>query len=102
MRAVSNLPISYVSIKRGVGFEGRACGANSKESQCKLEDQTGEILDGCARIEKLAPGLGSSWIESAELYIKAQTMVIELVAGGIAEKGFIPRHSAAACRARQD
>jgi hypothetical protein len=60
MRAVSKLPISDVSIKRGVGFEGRACGANSKESQCNLEDQTSTILDGRARIEKLAPGLGSS------------------------------------------
>jgi hypothetical protein len=86
MRALSASPISYVSITRGDGFEGRACGANYKESQCNLEDQTGIILDGCARIEKLAPGLGSSRIESAELYIKAQTMVIELVAGGIAEK----------------
>jgi hypothetical protein len=86
---MSNLPISCVSITRG-GFEGRACGANYKESQCNLEDQTGTILDGCARIEKLAPGLGSSRIESGELYIKAQTMVIELVAGGIAEKVLLP------------
>jgi hypothetical protein len=34
--------------------------------------------------------LGSSRIESAELYIKAQTMVIELVAGGSAEKVLFP------------
>jgi hypothetical protein len=87
---VSNVPISHVSITRGDGFEGRACGANYKESQCHHEDQTGTILDGCARIEKLAPGLGSSRIGSAELYVKAQTMVSELVAGGIAERILFP------------
>jgi hypothetical protein len=59
-------------------------------SRHNLEDQTGMILDGCARIEKLAPGLGSRRIESAELYIQAQTMVIELVAGGIAERILFP------------
>jgi hypothetical protein len=90
MRCLSDLPISHVSITRGDGFEGRACGANYEESQCNLEDQTGTIVDGCARIEKLAPGLGSSRVESAELYVKAQTMVIELVAGGIAEKVLFP------------
>jgi hypothetical protein len=90
MRALSNLPISHVSITRGDGFEGRACRADYEDSQCNLEDQTGMILDGCARIETLAPGLGSSRIESAELYIRAQTMVIELVAAGIAEKVLFP------------
>jgi hypothetical protein len=34
--------------------------------------------------------LGSSRIESAVLYIRAQTTVIELVAGGIAEKLLFP------------
>jgi hypothetical protein len=90
MRALSASPISYVSITRGDGFEGRACGANYEESPRNLEDQTGAILDGCARIEKLAPGLGSSRVESAELYIRAQTMVVELVAGGIAESILFP------------
>jgi hypothetical protein len=90
MRALSNLPISHVSITRGDGFEGRACRADYEDTQCNLEDQTGILLDCCARIETLAPGLGSSRIESAELYIRAQTMVIELVAGGIAEKLLFP------------
>jgi hypothetical protein len=87
---MSNLPISHVSITRGDGFEGRACGANYRESRCNLEDQTGTILAGCARIEKLAPGLGSSRSESAELYVKAQTMTIELVAGSIVETILFP------------
>jgi hypothetical protein len=34
--------------------------------------------------------LGSSRIESAELYIRAQTMVVELVAGSIAESSLFP------------
>jgi hypothetical protein len=79
-----------VSITRGDGYEGRACPANYGESPRNLEEQTVTILDGCARIEKLAPGLGSSRMESAELYVKAQTTGIELVAGGIAEKVLFP------------
>jgi hypothetical protein len=43
-----------------------------------------------ARIERLAPGLGSSRVESAELYIRAQTMVIELVAASVCEKILFP------------
>jgi hypothetical protein len=90
MRALSDKPITSVSITRGDGFEGRACGANYKPSSLHLEDQTVSALDSCARIEKLAPGLGSSRTESAELYVRAQTMVIELVAGSIAEKILFP------------
>jgi hypothetical protein len=90
MRALSAAPIGFVEITRHNGYEGRCCRATYKPSQLNLEDQTGTILDGCARIEKLAPGLGSSRIESAELYIRAQTMVVELVAGSIAETILFP------------
>jgi hypothetical protein len=90
MRALSDAPISYVSITRRDGFEGRACGATYEESRRNLEDQTGSTVEICARIEKLAPGLGSSRIESAELLVRAQTMVIELVAGSVAERILFP------------
>jgi hypothetical protein len=90
MRVLSDAPISFVTIARRDGFGGQACGANYEESYRNLEDQTGTILDGCARIERLTPGLGSNRIESAELYIQAQTMVIELVAGSIAERILFP------------
>jgi hypothetical protein len=90
MRVLSDRPIAFVEITRRDGFEGRACGADYEESHRNLEDQTGIVLDGCARIEKMTPGLGSNRIESAELYVKAQTMVIELVAGSIAESILFP------------
>jgi hypothetical protein len=90
MRVLSDAPISFVTIARRDGFEGRACGADYEESHRNLEDQTGTILDGCARIEKMTPGLGSNRIESAELYVRAQTMVIELVAGSVAERILFP------------
>jgi hypothetical protein len=90
MRAQSDVAISYVSIARRDGFEGRACGANYEESRRNLEDQTGSIVDICERIEKMTPGLGSSRIESAEFIVQAQTMVIELVAGSVAERILFP------------
>jgi hypothetical protein len=90
MRILSDKPISYVSITRSDGFEGRACGANYRESHRNLEDQSFTVLDGCARIEKMTPGLGSSRVESAELYIRAQTMVIELVAASVCERILFP------------
>jgi hypothetical protein len=90
MRVLSDRPIAFVEIRRRDGFEGRACGADYQESHRNLEDQTGTILDGCARIEKMTPGLGSSRIESAELFVKAQTMAIELVAGSAAERILFP------------
>jgi hypothetical protein len=90
MRVLSDKPISFVSITRSNGFEGRACPANYEESPRNLEDQTVTILDGCVRIEKMTPGLGSSRVESAELYIRAQGMVIELVAAGVCERILFP------------
>src|SRR5258708_26817967 len=49
MRALSDVPISYVSITRSDGFEGRACGANYKPSPLHLEDQTASAGVTCAR-----------------------------------------------------
>jgi hypothetical protein len=52
MRALSDVAISYVSIARRDGFEGRACGVDYEESRRNLEDQTGSTVDICVRIEK--------------------------------------------------
>jgi hypothetical protein len=88
MRAQSAAPISFVEITRRDGFEGRACGANYEESHRNLENQTGSTVDICARIEKMSPGLGSS--RDAELIVQAQTVVVELVAGSVAERILFP------------
>jgi hypothetical protein len=90
MRALSAAPISFVEITRHNGYEGRCCGAAYEPSQHHLEDQTEEMVNICARIEKLAPGIGSSRIENAEIYVRAQTICIELVAGSIAEQILFP------------
>jgi hypothetical protein len=48
-------------------------------------DKTDEIVDTCARLERLTPILGSNRVESSEYYIRSQNNVIELVAGECAE-----------------
>jgi hypothetical protein len=90
MRALSAVPISFVEITRGDGYEGRCCGAAFEQSQHNLEDQTETVINICSRIEKMAPGIGASRIESAEFYVTAQTVCMELVAGSIAEQILFP------------
>jgi hypothetical protein len=48
-------------------------------------DKTDEIVDTCARLERLTPILGSNRVESSEYYIRSQNNCIELVAGECAE-----------------
>jgi hypothetical protein len=69
----------------------------------QLAEREGSALERYWRLQGCLPGrryairrspmiirLGSSRVESAELHVKAQTMMIKLVAGGIADKIVFP------------
>jgi hypothetical protein len=81
--------VHYVTILPGSGYEGR-CVRSGPPSQLNLDEsregETNEIIDICSRLEKLTPEIGSGRVESAEFYIRAQTLCIELVGGRVAEQ----------------
>jgi hypothetical protein len=80
--------VHSVSVVPGDGFEGR-CVRSGPPSQLNLDEnpeaETDEIVDVCQRLAEMTPELGTGRVESSELYIRAQTVVIELVGGRIAE-----------------
>jgi len=87
--------VSFVTIIPGGGFEGRCVRTGYRPSALHLLDEspaptTDEIVDICSRLEKLTPEIGSSRVESAEAYIRAQTAAIELVGGRVAEQILFP------------
>jgi hypothetical protein len=66
------------------GYQGK-CVRSAPVDELTFDDRTAEIVDVCARLEKLTPILGSDRVESSEYYIRSQNNVIELVAGECAE-----------------
>jgi hypothetical protein len=70
------------------GFQGK-CVRSAPVTELVFDeitqDKTEEIVDVCARLEKLTPILGSNRAESSEYYIRSQNNCIELVAGECAE-----------------
>src|SRR4030088_1471460 len=80
--------VHSVSVVPGDGFEVR-CVRSGPPSQLNLDEnpeaETDEIVDVCQRLAEMTPELGTGRVESSELYIRAQTVVIELVGGRIAE-----------------
>jgi hypothetical protein len=70
------------------GFEGRCIRSGPITELTLAEngpDKTEQIVDICARLEKLTPELGCARVESSEYYVRSQNNVIELVAGEAAE-----------------
>jgi hypothetical protein len=70
------------------GYQGRTV-RSGPVSELTLTDsavlETEEILSICERLERLTPELGSNRVESSEYYLRAQSNIIELVAGQEAE-----------------
>jgi hypothetical protein len=75
------------------GFEGR-CRRSGPPSPLSLnldavtsclDNETVEIIEICALLEKLTPEIGSGRVESSEFITRATTNAIELVAGEAAE-----------------
>src|ERR1700733_8233650 len=87
--------VLYCTILPGGGFEGR-CVRAGQPSQHNLdvnrEGETAEIVDVCSRLEGLTPVLGTGRVESAEFYIRAQSLIVELVGGRVAERILFPDH----------
>jgi hypothetical protein len=87
--------VHYVTIIPGDGYEGR-CVRSGPPSQYNLDEAaeptTEEIVDICSRLERLSPEIGSGRVESAESYVRAQTLCIELVGGHVAERILHPDH----------
>jgi hypothetical protein len=78
------------------GYQGkcvRSAPVNELTFDENTQDKTEEIVDTCARLEKLTPILGSDRVESSEYYIRSQNNCIELVAGECAERVLHPDHS---------
>jgi hypothetical protein len=88
--------VSFVTIARGEGYEGRCVRTGYKPSSLNLdvnpEAETSEIVDVCARLEKMAPEIGTARVESSEVYLRAQTLCIELVGGRVCEEILFPDH----------
>jgi hypothetical protein len=82
-----------VTIIPGGGYEGM-CRRSGPITELTFDentpDKTDEIVDTCARLERLTPILGSNRVESSEYYIRSQNNVIELVAGECAELVLYP------------
>jgi hypothetical protein len=78
--------VHLVTIVPGDGFEGR-CVRSALPKQLTFERQTTEVLSICERLEGLTtPELGGNRVSDAESIVCAQSMVIELVAGEVAEQ----------------
>jgi hypothetical protein len=78
--------VHLVAIVPGDGYEGR-CVRSARPTQLTFEDQTTEVLTICERPEGLTtPELGSNRVTDAESIVCAKSMVIELVAGEVAEQ----------------
>jgi hypothetical protein len=80
--------VHSVTIVPGLGYEGR-CMRSGPPSQLNLDEnpeaETQEVVDVCARLEKLTPEIGSGRVESAEFYVRAQINCTELVGGRACE-----------------
>src|SRR5665647_702902 len=75
------------------GFEGRCIRSGPITELTLAEngpDKTEQIVDICARLEKLTPELGCARVESSEYYIRAQNNIVELVAAECAELSLHP------------
>jgi hypothetical protein len=83
-----------VSIIPGDGFEGR-CRSIGYQSQLyeKPENQTVEIVSLCERAQRLTPELGVNRVESAEFFVRATVLAIELCAGSVAEAILYPHEA---------
>jgi hypothetical protein len=91
-RALGN-SVHSVTAVRGENFEGR-CIRSGPASELTFDDnpeaQTEEIISVCDRLARMQPELGSGRIDDAEFVVRGQSMVIELVAGRIAEEVLFP------------
>jgi hypothetical protein len=85
-RALGSI-VHLVEIIPSGDFAGR-CVRSGPPSSLNLETPaptTDQIVDICARLEKLTPEIGSDRVESSEYYLRAQINIIEMVAGECAE-----------------
>jgi hypothetical protein len=89
--------VHLVTIVPGHGFAGR-CVRSGPPANFDFdgdpEAKTDEIVTVCERLEQMAPALGSSRVADAEIYIRAQNMVIELVGAQVAESILFLRFAA--------
>jgi hypothetical protein len=87
--------VHSVTIVPGHGYEGM-CMRSGPPLQLNLDEnpeaETDEIVDICARLEKLTPEIGSGRVEGAEFYIRAQINCTELLGGRACEQLLYPDH----------
>jgi len=82
--------VHLVTIVPGDNFAGR-CVRSGPPSNFDFDDrippesQTSEILTVCEQLARMGPTLGSSRVADAEIFVRAQTTMIELVGGQVAE-----------------
>jgi hypothetical protein len=90
LRAV---PESILRIVGGPYFEGRCVRSGPATDLVFAEDdlQTDEIISTCDRLAAMSPELGSGRLAEADLLIRGQSMMIELMAGAAAEEILFPR-----------
>jgi hypothetical protein len=86
-RALGDI-VHEVTIIPNRGFEGRCIRSGPITELTLAEngpDKTEQIVDICARLERLTPELGCARVESSEFYIRSQNNITELVAAECAE-----------------
>src|SRR5665811_108969 len=86
-RALGDI-VHEVTIIPNRGFEGRCIRSGPITELTLAEngpDKTEQIVDICARLERLTPELGCARVESSEFYIRSKNNITELVAAECAE-----------------
>jgi hypothetical protein len=81
--------VHSVTIIPGQGYEGR-CTRSGPPSQLNLDEnpeaKTDEIVDVCEQLERMAPEVGSGRVADSEAVVRAQSLIIELLGGEVAER----------------
>lgn len=94
-RALGSI-VHFVTIIPHGDFAGRCVRSGPPSSLGLLDespvstDEVVDVLDVCARLERLTPEIGSSRIIDADGLVRAQVACVELVAGRVAEQVLFP------------
>jgi hypothetical protein len=96
-RALGNnvFAVTIIPDRRPGGYEGMCMRSGPPSQNYHLDDdsatdETDEVVDICSRLERLMPEIGTARVEAAEFFVRAQSNVIELVAGRVCEQILYP------------
>jgi hypothetical protein len=85
--------VHALTIARHGKFEGR-CMRSGPPTELAFSDdpeaETNQVLSICERLERLSPEPGSSRVADSEAIIRGQSMIVELLAGNMAEQILFP------------